>query len=79
MLACAGARACCVRAGLKKKNKKKMNIATDGVSHLSILYADLVGMSILFTKISKLHHENPQFLRHPIKFAIVDPYTVKLN
>ena len=27
----------------------------------------------LFTKISKFHHENPQFLQHPIKFAIVDP------
>ena len=45
------------------------------VSHLSILYADLVGMLILFTKIPKFHHENPQFLCHPIKFAIVDPST----
>ena len=32
-------------------------------------------MLILFTKISKFHHENPQCLRHPIKFAIVDPST----
>ena len=32
-------------------------------------------MLILFTKISKFHHDNPQFLRHPIKFAIVDPST----
>ena len=50
-----------------------------GVSHLSVLYADLVGMSILFTKISKFHQENPQFLCHPVKFAIVDPCTVKLK
>ena len=38
----------------------------------SILYADLAGMLILFTKLSKFHHENPQLLRHPFKFAIVD-------
>ena len=41
-------------------------------------------MLILFTKISKFNHENPQFLRQPIKFAIVDPstapdYTTKLT
>ena len=47
-----------------------------GVSHLSIfLDANLVGMLILFTKISTFHHENPQLLCHPIKFAIVDPST----
>ena len=27
---------------------------------------------ILFTKSSKFYHENPQLLRHPIKFSIVD-------
>ena len=32
-------------------------------------------MLILFTKISRFHDENPQFLQHPIKFAIVDPST----
>ena len=46
-----------------------------GLSHPWILYEDLVGMLILFTEISKFHYENPQFLRHPIKFAIVDPST----
>ena len=30
-------------------------------------------MLILLTKISKFHHENPQFLRHPVKFAIIAP------
>ena len=43
-----------------------------GLPHPSILYADLVGMLILFTKLSKFHHKDPQLLRHPIKFAIVD-------
>ena len=43
--------------------------------HPPTLYTDPIGMLILFTKISKFHHENPQFLRHPIKFAIVDPST----
>ena len=32
-------------------------------------------MSILFTKISKFHHENSQFLRYRIKFATFDPST----
>ena len=32
-------------------------------------------MLILFSKISKFDHENPQFLQHPIKFTIVDPST----
>ena len=32
-------------------------------------------MSILFTEVSKFQHENPQFLRHPVKFAIVDRST----
>ena len=32
-------------------------------------------MLILFPKISKFHHENPTFLRHPMKFAIADPST----
>ena len=35
----------------------------------------IVGMLILFTNISKFHHDSPQFLQHPIKFAIVDPST----
>ena len=30
---------------------------------------------IIFTKLSKFHRENPQFLRHPIKFAILDSST----
>ena len=46
-----------------------------GLSHPLIIYADLVGMLILFSKISKFHRENPQFLRHSIKFTIVDPST----
>ena len=29
-------------------------------------------MLILFTKLCRFHHENPQLLRHPLKFAIVD-------
>ena len=52
-----------------------MNGDCYGLSHSRILRADLVGMLILLTKISKFHHENPQFLRHPIKFAIVDSST----
>ena len=46
-----------------------MNGDRYGISRISILYTDLVGMLILFTKISRFHHENQQFLRHPIKFA----------
>ena len=46
-----------------------------GGPDLCNLCANLVGMLILFTKRSKFHYENPQFLRHPIKFAIVDPST----
>ena len=43
-----------------------------GLPHLSILYADQLGMLILFTKLSRFHHGNPQLLRHPFKFAIFD-------
>ena len=32
-------------------------------------------MLTLFTKISKFQHGNPQFLRHPIEFGIVDRST----
>ena len=46
-----------------------------GLSHLSMLFAALVGMLTLCTKISKFHHENPQSLQHPIKFGIVVPST----
>ena len=49
------------------------------VSYLLILCLDLVGMLILFTKISKFHHENRQLLRHPIKFSVVDPSTAPDN
>ena len=35
----------------------------------------ITAMLILFTKDLKFHHENPQFLLHPIKFAIVDSST----
>ena len=49
-----------------------MNADCCELPHPSFLYADLVGMLILFTKLSRFHHENPQLLRHPIKFAIVD-------
>ena len=49
-----------------------VNADLDG---LSILYADLVGTFILFTKISKCYHENPRFLSHPIKFAVVESST----
>ena len=53
-----------------------MNADGDRLSYLLILYAGLVGMLILLTKMSKFHQENPQFLRHPIKFAIVDSSTI---
>ena len=49
-----------------------VNVDRSRAFYSLIFYADLVGMLILFTKISRFHHENPQLLRHPIKFAIVD-------
>ena len=54
---------------------KMVNADCYGLSHCWLPYADLSGMLILFTKISKFHHENPQFLWEPIKLAIIDPST----
>ena len=56
--------------GMRNKYRQSHNFCS-----LNSSMQMMVGMLNLFAKISKFYHENPHFLRHPIKFAVVDSST----